>query len=250
MASKYKLSPSSSQRFLTCTASLPFNLDFTENENTLKGNLQHRVAFLRLDQLLNDKDHNKEIEKLTDTKEYYRSQNNKDLKVKWDKNCQETVDNYITYVKQLIEQFKPKMIFLEYRIKMIFHTNPINGVIDLAMILENDDIVIVDLKTGRVKVDTEDNSQMLMYGYGMIQSYYQKTQKLPKNIIISIAQSLVNNTQAMKYSLYQMMEWYYNQTPPMREINSNNLVFRPNKKACQYCQHRDSCNARIKAGIV
>lgn len=250
MPSKYKLSPSSSERFLECTASLPFNTTFTENEHTLKGNLQHRVAFIRLDQVVNNIDHSKEIEKLTDPKNKYASFNNPSLVVYWDDSCAKTVDNYVSYVRQIIKEYKPKKIMFEYKVAMTFHGNKINGVIDVVMILPNDDIFIIDLKTGRNKVDTEDNSQMLMYAFGIIQKMKNDTNALAKRVIISISQSLINNTQAFEYTIDQMVQWYVLQGKPMREINTNNLVFRPSTKACKYCQNRDSCNERIKAGVV
>jgi len=250
MPSQYKLSPSSSERFLTCTASLPYNLGFTENEATLKGNLQHKVAFLRLDQLFNAKDHTKEIEKLIDFNNIYESSQTPGLKVKWDMDCERTVSNYISYIKQIANEYKPTKILLEYRIKMTFFNNQINGVVDCAMLLPDDDLFIVDLKTGRVKVETEDNNQMLMYGYGIVQDVHKKTKRIAKNITISICQSLVNNTQAMKYTINQLVTWYVSCAQPMEEINTNKLVFRPNKTACKYCQHRTNCNERILAGVV
>jgi len=250
MPSKYKLSPSSSERFLTCTASLPYNIEFTENEATLKGNLQHSVAFLRLAQIYMGKDHTKEIERLTDYSHEYVSTRTPSLKVKWDKDCERTVDNYIGYIKRMVQQFQPSMIAFEFRVKMTFFDNAINGVVDCVMVLPNNDIIIIDLKTGRVKVETEDNSQMLMYAYGIAQDLYKKTEAIPQNIIVSICQSLVNNTKAVKYSVSQLAKWYSDNAQAMFEINTDKLVFRPSKNACHYCQHRADCNERIRAGVV
>lgn len=250
MSSKYKLSPSSAERFLTCTASLPHNLGFEENKYTLLGQLQHKVAQLRLEQIIENKDNSKKIEKLTDPNSYYVSKNDSDLKVKWNDSCEDTVDNYVTYIKRLMNQFKPKTVLLEYFIKMKFFGNRVNGVVDCAMILEDNSIIIVDLKTGRNKIDAEDNAQMLMYGYGILQDMYQKTKKVADKVVISIAQGLINNVQAVEYSLEQLQEWYRNQAHAMKEINTNQLVYRPSKSACKYCQYRHECAARIKKGIT
>ena len=250
MPSKYKLSPSSSDRFLTCTASLPHNTGFSESLATLKGSLQHEVASLRLEELYLFKDNIERIEFLTDPSNYYRSRNDEKLKVKWDKSCDETVDTYISYVKQMYNEYKPKHIFIEQRIKMRFYDNNINGIVDCAMVTEGGDVIIIDLKTGRSKVNTDDNNQMLMYAYGFVQDLHRKTKKMPSKIIISICQSIIYNTQAISYSLQQLIDWYVSQSQPMKEINTDNLVFRPNKKACQFCQFKANCNARIKAGIV
>lgn len=250
MPSKYKLSPSSSDRFLTCTASIQHNTGFSESLATLKGNLQHEVASLRLEELYFFKDNQKKIEQLTDTENYYTSRTDSTLKVKWDKSCDETVNTYISYVKQIHTQYKPKHIFIEQKIKMRFYDNNINGIVDCAMVLENGDVIVVDLKTGRSKVDTEENNQMLMYAYGFIQDLHRKTKILPNQVIISICQSIVYNTRAVSYSFNDLISWYISQATPMKEINTNELVYRPNKKACQFCQFRADCNARIKEGIV
>lgn len=250
MPSKYKLRPSSAERFLTCTASLPLNLGFEESVHTLLGNLQHKVAHLRLDQYFNGANHEMNIEHLTNEDNYYVSSNDPNLKVKWNKQCQETVDNYVTYIKRLEKQFKPKLVFLEYFIKMTFFGNQINGVVDCAMILPDNSIIIIDLKTGRGRVETEDNAQMLMYGYGILQDMYKKTKVVAKKVVISIAQAVINNMQAIEYSLEDLQTWYANQAKAMKEINNDNLQFRPSPSACKYCQARDTCVARIKKGVI
>jgi len=249
MPNKYKLSPSASERFLVCSASLPYNVDFIENEATLKGNLQHEAAFLRLDQLFNNADHTKRIELLTDYKHEFLGKN-PNLMVKWDLDCEKTVNNYITYIKKIVYEYAPKKILFEHRMKIAFYDNRMNGIIDCAMVLPNDDLFIVDLKTGRVKVDTTDNNQMLLYASGLIQQMYDKEKSLSKNVIISICQSLVNNTKAVKYSLDQVVKWYRSHAEKMEEINSGKLRFNPTTKACKYCQHRAECDERIRKGVI
>lgn len=250
MQSKYKLNPSASERFLTCTASLQHNTGFSESTTTLKGNLQHEVAALRLLQIFKGEDHAEEIERLTDYDNDYISPNNKNIKVRWTHDCEPVVDNYVSYVQRLVQEFKPKEVFIEYKIKMFFYGNAISGTADFVMILPNNDIFIVDLKTGRVKVETKDNKQMLIYGYGVLQDMNRKYNIVATHVIISICQSLINNTQAKKYSINQLATWYLDQFGPMRQINSDKLVYNPSPTACRYCQYRSKCNARIKAGVV
>ena len=69
MPTKHKLSPSSSERFLVCSASIQHTSDFSESVYSLKGNLQHEVGFLRLEQLFKDKDNSKKLEELTTKKD-------------------------------------------------------------------------------------------------------------------------------------------------------------------------------------
>lgn len=246
---KYKLSPSSADRFLTCTASVQYTSIFTENKYTLLGNLQHKVAQLRLEELFKNKDNAEKIDILTNYENFYRSDKNPELKVQWTKECENIVDDYVSYVKQLSEQLQPKDIFFEMWIKMKFHDNNIRGIADCVMVLQNNDVVIIDLKTGRKKVDIEDNNQMLLYAYGIIQETYNRIKEVPQNATIIIVQSIAYNTNALKYDLKQMIEWYTQQAKPMTEINTNNLVYRPNKKACVFCPFREKCNERIRKGV-
>lgn len=150
----------------------------------------------------------------------------------------------------MYNQYKPKHIFIEQRIKMRFYDNNINGIVDCAMVTEDGDVIIIDLKTGRSKVDAEDNNQMLLYAYGFIQDLHKKTGQTPNEVVISICQSVIYNTKAISYSLNDLIAWYKSLAQPMKEINTDDLVFRPNAKACKFCQFKSNCNARIKAGIV
>jgi hypothetical protein len=250
MPSKYKLSPSSSERFLICTASLPHNTEFSESKHTLLGSLQHEVASLRLEEIFMYKDNSKRIEELTNPENYYVSRNDDTLKVKWNSACDDNVDNYVGYIKKLYNEYNPKHIFIEQKIKMRFYDNNINGIVDCAMVTEEGDVIIVDLKTGRGKVSTEDNNQMLMYAYGFVQDLFKKTKQKPSKVIISICQSVISNTKAISYELIDLISWYFSLAKPMEEINTDNLVYRPHEKACKYCAYKSHCNARIKEGIL
>lgn len=250
MPSKYRLRPSSAQRFLTCTASLPFNeVAFQESKASLKGNLQHEVAQLRLEEILEGKDNSRRINLLMDYDRKHESDNTPGLWVKWDRQCDENVESYISYIKQLIEEYNPIHVYIEYKMKFKFYDNQMWGTADIMMVLPDYSVIVVDLKSGRGYVSTEDNPQMLTYGYAIIQEVYKKTKKVPPSVIISIHQNVINNISAMKYSINQMMNWYKKQAKPMNEINNDKLVFRPTKEGCKYCHNKEKCNERIKAGI-
>jgi hypothetical protein len=248
--SQYKISPSSSGRFLTCTASIQHNTGSGESETTLKGTLQHEVAFLKLDQMINLHNHEQEIATLTDLNNWYEGKENKAIKVQWSRDFDITVNNYIAYVKKIVQAYSPSEIMLEYKIKLNFHGEQMNGTVDCAMILENGDLMIIDLKTGRTPVKTEDNNQMLMYAYGVIQDRWRQKKTMPQNIVISIFQSLINNTNAVSYTMKEIMEWYVSKIEPMEEIKTGNLVYRPSTDACKFCQFKHKCNERIKKGVI
>ena len=238
---------SASSRWLSCTASLLFNKDFNINVNTLKGNLIHEVSALKLREIFFNENHEKEIEKLKTEK--YIDERNKELSAKWDSDCKNTCEKYVSYALKMFELYQPHTIEIEKKIDLEWHGYKKIGNIDLVMI-SNDYMIIIDLKSGRTKIETDDNSQMLMYMVALIQEEQRKGNVFIGKYIISICQSLIANIVAYEYSLNSIARFYASQSNAMEEISSGNLKYRPSKKACKYCDHRDSCNERIKQGIV
>jgi len=245
---KYKLRPSSSGRFLKCTASVQFPENpFSETTINLKGTLQHEVASLRLEQIYKGKDNQEIINKLMDYDNIYYGKDPK-IKVQWDKSCETAVDSYISLINKLYREYNIKEIYIEESVVLKFYETEIRGKIDCALV-SDDYLFIIDLKTGRIKVETEDDPQILMYALGFVQKL-NKQGKLPQTIVIGISQEIIYNTELISYSLNDMKEWYKKQALPMWEINNDKLVYRPDTKACKYCVNNAKCNERIKQGIV
>lgn len=245
---KYKLRPSSAPRFLTCTASVQFSeKPFEENEFNVKGTLLHEVASLRLEQIYLGKDNTREINKLMNYDNVYSLKDPK-IKVKWDRYSGEAVDSYVSLVNKIYKDYGIKKIFIEENIKLKFFGNEIYGKVDCALVNE-EYLFIIDLKTGRNKVETHDDSQMLLYALGFVQKLNQ-VNLLPKTIVIGISQEIIRNTELISYSLTDLKDWYVKQANVMWEINNDKLVYRPNEEACRYCVNNVNCNERIKAGIV
>lgn len=243
--SKIKLqSISASSRWLQCSASLKYNQSFTENVHTLKGNLIHNVSALRLREVFFNENHTVEIEKLKNEK--YVSQNDPNLFAVWDSDCEKTSEGYVNYAIKLNKQYTPHTIEIEKKQWLKWYDYDKYGYVDLLMI-SDDYIIIVDLKTGRGAVDTEENTQMLLYAIGVIQEY---TKKNNKAFILSIYQPLINNTQAFEYSLGQISQFYASKRDKMNEIITGELKYDPSPTACKWCDYRDSCNERIKKGVI
>ena len=238
---------SASSRWLKCTASLQYNKDFKSNINTLKGNLIHAVSALKLKEIFFKEDHSEEIEKLK--KNPYVDSNDKTLIAKWDSDCEKTYEGYISYAIKVYKQYEPHTIEIEKKIYVTWYGFKKYGFIDLVMI-SDDYIIIIDLKSGRTKVESEDNSQMLMYAIGKIQEEQVNKTNFNGNYIISICQSLVSNIKAYEYSLKQISKFYSSHAKKMEEILFDKLQYDPSEVACKYCDHRTVCNERIKKGVV
>lgn len=239
---------SASSRWLQCSASLQYNNVFRENIHTLKGNLIHEVSALRLREVFFNENHTEQIEKLKN--ENYKSEKDKDLFVKWDNDCEKTSEGYVNYAIRLNKQYTPHTIEIEKKQMLKWYGYDKYGYIDLLMI-SDDYMIVVDLKTGRGAVETEENSQMLLYATGVIQEYTRKNNKVfDGKYILSIYQPLINNTQAFEYSLGQISQFYASKRDKMNEIITGELKYDPSPTACKWCDYRDSCHERIKKGVI
>lgn len=247
MPSQYKLRPSASARFLQCSKSLEYNDGFTESIHTIKGNLIHEVISLELYQIFKNKSYAKKIQSLKENG--LKSKNDPKLHALWDNDCEETTRNAISYARKVVEHYKPQEIHIEVMLPCTFYGNKMNGKVDF-LLLSEDLVVVIDWKTGRGKVETEDNTQMLLYAYAVVQDIASQGKPIPSRVIISVNQSIIYNVKAVKYTLKQMLKWYKDQSEQMYKINRNLLEYKPSEEACKYCQYKAKCAARIRAGII
>ena len=149
----------------------------------------------------------------------------------------------------LYKQYEPHTVEIEKKITLTWYGFKKYGFIDLVMI-SNDYTIIVDLKSGRTRVESEDNSQMLMYAIGKIQEEQEKKTGFNGKYIVSICQPLVNNIKAYEYSLNQISKFYVSHAKKMEEILFDRLQYDPSETACKWCDYRTNCNERIKKGVL
>ena len=126
----------------------------------------------------------------------------------------------------MYKQYEPHTVEIEKKINLTWYGFKKYGFIDLVMI-SDDYTIIIDLKSGRTRVESEDNSQMLMYAIGKIQEEQVKNSEFNGRYIISICQSLVNNIKAYEYSLNQISRFYSSHAKKMEEILFDRLQFDP-----------------------
>lgn len=234
---------SASQRWLTCTASLLYNdKPFMEKEVTVMGSLCHKISELMLRSHFFGEDHGEELKALRH--DPFLSEDGK-IAVKCTERLWGISENYATYAKSMAkEHAHPNQeVFIEEKVNLKFYGYDKIGYVDF-MAVTPEAIVIVDLKTGRVPVSADVNSQMLLYAVATVQK-----NGLRERIITAIAQPVINAFDAYEYTPAMLGEWYAGQRQAMDEIAKNELVYRPSAKACKYCDHRDFCNERIKKGV-
>lgn len=246
--SKIKLgSISASSRWLQCTKSLEYNQTYTPNIYALKGNLIHEVVALRLKQIFFEEEHQKEIEALM-TSDFVDNQD-KSLVVRWDRECDTISESYVNYAMKLYQQYEPHTIEIEKKVWLTWYGYKKYGFIDLIMI-SDDYTIICDLKTGRGKVETEENTQMLLYAIGKIQEENKKGSNFVGKYILTVCQPMIRNIEAYEYSLNQISRFYNSHILKMKQVLSGDLQYDPSPIACKWCDYREHCNARIAKGVV
>ena len=243
---KLEFTASESDRALLCTKSIDYKKPFNDSPITLEGNLIHKICELELKQIIEKKDYSKEINELKTNQ--YCSNKNKDMCVYYNHTYDKIINDYVNTIIQVYKEYKGKEIFIELRDSILFYDRYANGVID-CLIVGEDYLMILDLKTGRVKVDSADSNQLKMYALSQIQKY-AKEKRTFKKIYVGIIQPLIYNKTIVEYSVSDIAIWYSNQRKKMLEIIHNKKEFAPSQKACKYCDYKLECNARIKAGIL
>ena len=235
---------SASHRWLNCTASLLYNdKPFQETEVSLNGSMIHEVASLTLKNYFFKEKNDEKIANIK-TEKYFSK--DKTIFVEWKPSYQKMVDNYFEYVKSIYEKYADdeSKVLIEHKLSCNFYGQQKIGYADFVLITKTN-IIIVDLKTGRNKVDASENSQMLMYVIGIMQEFGAR-----ENVITAISQPIIYNVEAYIYTPEELVSWYKNQAQSMSEILSGKLVYRPEKMRCKYCDHRSECAERIKQGVV
>ena len=111
------------------------------------------------------------------------------------------------------------------------------GTVD-AVVVSEDHLTIIDLKTGRVPVEAEDNPQLKIYALAVIE-----TLKLTgiKSVTLAISQNGAFESANMTIGDLNAFGTEISQAG--RDIIVGNVEFKPSKAACHYCPVQGSCRA-------
>lgn len=216
----YKLSPSKAHRFLNCTKSLEYDVE-TETPASIRGSMLHEYASMQLSDYLMPEDYDKI--------EIFRQKNNiNDYE-------ERLISYYINAVRELQKEFAGKLT-VEVRRTMPIFGNDIDFIID-SLILGHTRAAIIDLKTGRVDVEPENNDQLLFYSYYVAFNFPNV-----KSLTIGIFQKCKLKT--IEISPENVFDYMIGKEHVFEDIKNGNLTFNPGEKTCRYCAHKNECIAR------
>lgn len=213
----YKLSPSKAHRFLNCTQSLAFDIEFAETPATIRGNILHKFAEMAIKN--EDATLYAEVNGINDY-EYH------------------LITSYVNAVWNEYKKIDATEIQVENKQPIVIFGNNINLIIDTLM-LSNDTASIVDLKTGNTDVDVKENEQLYFYAYSV-------TTKYPNinTFRLSIFQKGKLKTIVKKKE--DIFDFFIDRISTFDAIAKNELTYNPGDKQCKFCAIKDTCLARAE----
>lgn len=213
----YKLSPSKAHRFLVCTKSLDFDVDFVESPVTIRGSLLHNIAEVMI---LNENiDDFIQEHKLNDYEVFLIKE----------------------YAKEVWSEYKridAHTMLVEQKNTMHIYGFSINLIID-ALVYNDTHASIIDLKTGNSTVDVADNEQLMFYGFSIVQLHPNI-----ETFTLSIFQK--GKLKSITKTRSEILDFFINTENIFESIKNSDLTYQPSDKGCKYCSIKGSCMERAR----
>ncbi len=226
-----KLSPSSSSRWLTCTASVEACASYEDKSNPASewGTACHAMGEL----MLLGKPHPKTGEMLDDI---YEGEVRSSTEV--DVDMINTAMQYKEYCEDLTG--KDAVILIEEKFDLSFIAPDTFGTGDYS-VLNGTHLDIVDLKTGHGIVWAEENSQLMLYALGAIadlEDIYDI-----ETVTLHIMQSRAGHTDTWSTTVQELNAFKKFAHAQAMRIIEGDVSFNPTTKGCQWCDHKVDCEA-------
>lgn len=216
-----RLSPSSSHRWLGCTASVKACEPYENKGNDASrwGTACHFIgeSFLREAPIPLIGQH-AEGEEVT-------------------KEMLDTAEEYADYVKSFLTN--DSVLLVEETFDLTFIAPNTFGTGD-ATILNDTHLHVMDLKTGQNVVFAENNTQLMMYALGALE--YFKDEWI-EEVTLHIVQTRVNHISTWTVTVEKLEEFRNFVTEQANRIINDEVSFEPSEKACQWCLHKADCKA-------
>ncbi len=223
-----RLSPSSSARWLSCTASVEASDKYPNSTNSAAewGTNVHYLGELLLTGSENV------------TVGSVHKENPESVTFTVDTEMLKTAEEYADYVNSFID--KDSVVLIEEQFDLSCISPNQFGTSD-ATVLNGTHLHVMDLKTGHGIVMAEQNTQMMLYAIGAVEeleSIYDIDE-----ITLHIVQTRAGHIDSWNLHYQDLMKFKEFATTQAKAIIEGNTKFNPTKKGCQWCPHSRDCDA-------
>lgn len=228
------LAPSAAHRWWYCTGSVALTKDLPEesSEFAQEGTAAHRLAEICF------QDNNDAIKHVG--KMYYIEDDAKGVPINWeiDSDMAGYVQVYLDYVRREAEG---KTLLIEQRLPL----TPLTGEADAhgtsdAVIIDDDTLTIIDLKFGvGVKVDAEENEQLIMYALAAMAQYAMLGPFLKFRVVI--VQPRLDHISEWTFSSNRVGEYVLKIKQAAAEALPGPGKLVVTEKGCRFCRIKASC---------
>lgn len=212
-----KFSPSSSFRWLRCTAGMILpEREQSESSYAALGTCLHSLA----EDILKGDPIRLEYDGITYSQE----------------DMDQIVIPYVDYVKALeCDQY--------YYEKKVEVTKECYGTADVIGYNKQEDTLhIVDLKCGRgIRVFAGSNNQLMTYAIGAINFFKKENGFTPSRILTHIVQPALCNMSSHEVSIDELKELRKNIIDTIERVKNKDVEFAPSEIGCRFCQHIAFC---------
>ena len=236
------LSPSSFSRWSKCPGSISlikeFGGEYTVGIAAATGTLIHEMCEMLLKGRLN----NMTLE------EYWlgRVQVVEDFEIEVDQDMLDCANVYVEYIHKRAEELGGKLL-IEERVHMEEISPDVWGTADAIIIGENI-LEIVDLKSGKWAVDAHDNGQLRIYALGALSRYSSRYKDEDIEVMMTIVQPLGwhkdGTIRSSSTTATNLVNWGFEVLKPAAEACfEENPQYNPSKESCKFCNAKDHCDA-------
>lgn len=219
-----KLSPSSSARWLQCTASVKACEPY-ENKGSDASRWGTACHFVGESMLINAP-----VPKIGEHAEG----------VEVDAEMLRTAEEYDNYVRGYLKA--DSVLLVEERFDLTFIAPDTFGTGD-ATILDDTHLHVMDLKTGHNIVNAEENTQLMLYALGALEHFKDEW---IEEVTLHIIQTRAGHVSTWTTTVERLEEFKKFAQTQAANIQSGATEFSPSDKACQWCQHKANCETLSK----
>lgn len=230
MGKHARFSPSKGKQYLSCTASLALEEQFADEKSpyAAEGTAGHELA----EHLI---------------KKYLKQRTKRPVSEYYTDELVEAVEEYVAYVTEQIEKARNEcedaVFYVEKQVDLTAFVPECFGTADMVIITDKK-VRVIDLKLGQgVRVEAEENCQLMIYGLGLLQmadSFFDVD-----TVELIIVQPRLDSISVWEIPAENLREWGKDVfVPKALEALSGAGEFHPGTDTCRFCRARFTCRAR------